>query len=147
MSQALIEAARRAQEQAYAPYSDFAVGAAVQARSGSVYMGCNVENASYGLTVCAERVAVFKAIAAGEREIAAVAVISEPGATPCGACRQVLVEFSPRPEQVRIIVVNGQGDERCYTLGQLLPASFSGQELGLLMASVQRVDQCPEEEM
>jgi len=147
MSQELVEAAQRAREQAYAPYSDFAVGAAVQAGSGSVYTGCNVENASYGLTICAERVATFKAIAAGEREITAVAVVSQPGATPCGACRQVLVEFTSQPEQVDIIVVNGQGDKQFYTLGQLLPANFSGQELGLLMASVGRPGGDSEEEM
>jgi cytidine deaminase len=147
MSQELVEAAQMAREQAYAPYSDFTVGAAVLAGSGSVYTGCNVENASYGLTVCAERVAAFKAVSAGEREIAAVAVVSEPGATPCGACRQVLVEFTSQPEQVDIIVVNGQGDERFYTLGQLLPANFSGQELGLLMASAQRAGEYSEEEM
>jgi cytidine deaminase len=147
MSQELVEAAQMAREQAYAPYSDFTVGAAVLAGSGSVYTGCNVENASYGLTVCAERVAAFKAVSAGEREIAAVAVVSEPGATPCGACRQVLVEFTSQPEQVDIIVVNGQGDERFYTLGQLLPANFSGQELGLLMASAQRAGEYLEEEM
>lgn len=147
MSQELVEAAQMAREQAYAPYSDFTVGAAVLGGSGSVYTGCNVENASYGLTVCAERVAAFKAVSAGEREITAVAVVSEPGATPCGACRQVLVEFTSQPEQVDIIVVNGQGDERFYTLGQLLPANFTGQELGLLMPSAQRADEYSEEEM
>ena len=128
----LVEAAQAARERAYAPYSGFTVGAAVEASSGAVYTGCNVENASYGLTICAERVAVFRAVAAGEREIIALAVVSGPGATPCGACRQVLAEFTSQPEEVTIIVVNGQGDERCYTLGQLLPASFSGEALGLL---------------
>ena len=108
MSQELVEAAQAARELAYAPYSDFAVGAAVQACSGSVYSGCNVENASYGLTVCAERVALFKAVAAGEREI-------------CD-----------------IIVMNGRGHERHFTLDQLLPANFSGQDLGLRMASARR---------
>jgi cytidine deaminase len=94
-----------------------------------------VENASYGLTICAERVAIFKAIAAGEQEITALAVVSGPGAVPCGACRQVLAEFTPNADRVNIFVVNGQGDERSFTLGQLLPAIFSGQELGLRMTS------------
>jgi len=132
MSQELVEAAQAARERAYAPYSGFRVGAAVEAGSGSVYAGCNVENASYGLTICAERVAVFKAVAAGEQEITALAVVSGPGATPCGACRQVLAEFTLQPEELRITVVNGRGDRRFYTLGQLLPVSFSGEELGLL---------------
>jgi cytidine deaminase len=132
MSQELVEAAQAARKRAYAPYSGFRVGAAVAGSSGSVYTGCNVENASYGLTICAERVAIFEAVAAGEQEITAVAVVSDPGATPCGACRQVLAEFAPQPENVRIIVVNGEGNERIYTLNQLLPANFSGEELGLL---------------
>ncbi len=133
MTRELVQAAQAARERAYAPYSSFTVGAAVETPSGAIYTGCNVENASYGLTICAERVAIFKAVAAGEREITALAVVSEPGATPCGACRQVLAEFAPQPEEVAITVVNGQGDERRYTLGQLLPAHFSGEELGLLM--------------
>jgi len=132
MRRKLVEAAQAAREGAYAPYSGFTVGAAVEASSGAIYSGCNVENASYGLTICAERMAVFKAVSAGEREITALAVVSGPGVTPCGACRQVLAEFAPRPEEVTIVVVSGQGEERCYTLGELLPASFSGEELGLL---------------
>ena len=132
MSQQLVAAAQRARERAYAPYSGFTVGAAVRASSGSVYTGCNVENASYGLTICAERVAVFKAVAAGEQIITTLAVVSEPGATPCGACRQVLAEFASRPEEMTIIIVNGQGHKRSYTLDQLLPANFSGEQLGLL---------------
>ena len=130
MRRKLVEAAQAARERAYAPYSGFTVGAAVEANSGVIYSGCNVENASYGLTLCAERVAVFKAVSAGEREITALAVVSGPGATPCGACRQVLAEFAPRPEEVTIVVVNGQGEETLYTLGELLPASFSGEEWG-----------------
>ena len=132
MRRELVEAAKAAREGACAPYSGFTVGAAVEASSGAIYSGCNVENASYGLTICAERMAVFKAVSAGEREITALAVVSGPGVTPCGACRQVLAEFAPRPEEVTIVVVSGQGEERCYTLGELLPASFSGEELGLL---------------
>jgi cytidine deaminase len=132
MSRELVEAAQVARRRAYAPYSGFTVGAAVLTRSGAIYTGCNVENASYGLTMCAERVAIHNAVAAGEREVMAVAVASEPGATPCGACRQVLAEFAPQPEVLRVIVVDGRGNERPYTLEELLPASFSGVELGLI---------------
>ena len=132
MSRSLVRAAKAAREGAYAPYSGFLVGAAVVGASGTIYAGCNVENASYGLTICAERVAIFKAVEAGEREMAALAVVSEPGATPCGACRQVLAEFASDPEGVMIIVVDGRGDERHYTLNQLLPLNFSGKSLGLL---------------
>lgn len=132
MSRELVKAAQEVRKRAYAPYSGLTVGAAVETSSGAIYTGCNVENASYGLTICAERVAIFKAVCAGEREITALAVVSEPGATPCGACRQVLAEFAPQPAEVTIIVVNGQGDERRYTLSQLLPVNFSGEELGLL---------------
>ena len=94
-STALLNAAAQAAKQAYSPYSKFCVGAAVQTASGKVFTGCNVENASYGLTICAERVAVFKAISEGETELVAVAVSSESSAYPCGACRQVLNEFGP----------------------------------------------------
>jgi len=132
MRRKLIEAAKAAREAAYTPYSGFTVGAAVEAGSGAIYSGCNVENASYGLSICAERVAVFKAVSAGEREMRALAVVSAPGATPCGACRQVLAEFTSRPEEMAIIVLTAQGEEKCYTLGELLPVSFSGRELGLL---------------
>ena len=132
MSRELVEAAQVARQQAYAPYSGFTVGAAVLTSSGAIYTGCNVENASYGLTMCAERVAIHNAVAAGEREVMAVAVVSEPGATPCGACRQVLAEFAPQPKVLRVIVVDGRGNERPYTLEELLPASFPGVELGLI---------------
>lgn len=145
MSQELVEAAKAARELAYAPYSGFAVGAAVRAKSGHTYSGCNVENASYGLTVCAERVALFRAVAAGEREITEVAVVSEPGAAPCGACRQVLAEFASLSGQVEIIVVSGRGHELHFTLKQLLPASFSGHELGLQMAPARDAGDCSEE--
>ena len=91
--QELISQAAQAREHAYAPYSRYAVGAALLTRSGRVYTGCNVENASYSLTLCAERVALFKAVSEGEREFQAIAIVTSNGGSPCGACRQVLAEF------------------------------------------------------
>lgn len=122
----LIERAKRAREGAYAPYSHFAVGAALLTRSGRVFTGANVENASYGLTVCAERVAVFKAVTAGEREFQAIAIASSTGASPCGACRQVLAEFG-----LDMLVISVDMDDRVrqWTLEELLPASFGPQDL------------------
>ncbi|MGQ9517948.1 MAG: cytidine deaminase [Anaerolineae bacterium] len=124
--EALIEEAKQAREGAYAPYSHFAVGAALLARSGKVFTGANVENASYGLTVCAERVAVFKAVTAGEREFQAIAIASSTGASPCGACRQVLAEFG-----LDMLVISVDMDDRVrqWTLEELLPASFGPQDL------------------
>jgi cytidine deaminase len=123
---ALIEQAKQAREGAYAPYSHFAVGAALLTRSGRVFTGANVENASYGLTVCAERVAVFKAVTAGEREFLAIAIASSNGASPCGACRQVLAEFG-----LDILVISVDMDDRVrqWRLEELLPASFGPQDL------------------
>lgn len=119
--QALIDAARNARVHAYAPYSKYPVGAAVLAGSGRIYSGCNVENVSYGLTVCAERVAIFRAVAEGEREIAALAVVTEDGATPCGACRQVLFELG---SIARVIISKSDGNFRESTLNALLPDAF-----------------------
>lgn len=119
--QALIDAARKARAHAYAPYSKYQVGAAVLAGSGRMYSGCNVENVSYGLSVCAERVAIFKAVSEGEREIAALAVVTENGATPCGACRQVLFELG---SIARVIISKSDGTFRESTLDDLLPDAF-----------------------
>jgi cytidine deaminase len=121
-SKALIEAAMKARENAYAPYSGYHVGAAALAGSGRIYTGCNVENTSYGLTVCAERVAILKAATEGEREIAALAVATESGATPCGACRQVLYEFGPT---ARVLLSGVDGTLRELTLDDLLPDAFT----------------------
>ena len=90
---ALIELATEAREQAYAPYSNYAVGAALRGKSGRVYTGCNVENAVYSLTICAERNALFKAVSEGEREFVALAVVTANGGSPCGSCRQVLADL------------------------------------------------------
>lgn len=121
----LLAAAREAVNRAYAPYSDFPVGAALLMPDGTVVTGCNVENASIGLTTCAERTAVFKAVADGHREIQAVAV-SAPralGTTPCGACRQVLNEFKPRSGDL-IVILEGANGPDLTTLEELLPRSF-----------------------
>ena len=126
----LLAAARSAAQQAYAPYSAFPVGAAVLTADGSRVAGCNVENASYGLTVCAERVAVWTATAAGHRELRAVAVVAPRarGATPCGACRQVLNEFAPREGELEIVLEGDAGPER-VPLSALLPRSFGPRDL------------------
>lgn len=122
-NQVLVAQALEARKNAYAPYSQFAVGACVRGESGDLYTGANVENASYGLTMCAERVAVFKAVEAGERKIRAVAVVSPTAAPPCGACRQVLAEFGDK--DLEVMVADLEGETKTYTLGQLIPESFT----------------------
>ena len=119
----LIRAALDAQRRAYAPYSNFLVGAAIRAASGNIYQGCNVENASFGLTICAERVAAGTAVAAGDRELEAVAVATRGGVTPCGACRQFLAEFNPKMVVITVDSLK-QSEIREATLEQLLPARF-----------------------
>ncbi len=122
----LYRAAQAARRNAYAPYSHFTVGAALLTEEGKVYSGCNIENASFGLSVCAERVAVWKAVSEGTRRIKGLVLILSRG-TPCGACRQVLAEFG-NPE-MPVIVYNDAGERRSYTLGELLPEAFSGELL------------------
>ena len=119
----LIEAALTVRHRAYAPYSNFLVGAALQVRDGDVFTGVNVENASYGLTLCAERVAAASAVAAGRREITCVAVASVGGAAPCGACRQFLAEFGS-DMRVLLVDIDETTETRVTTLGALLPAQF-----------------------
>ena len=115
---ALLAAAVAARARAHAPYSRITVGAALRTGDGRIISGCNVENASYGLTVCAERTAVFAAVAAGARDFTELAIASEDGLTPCGACRQVLAEFAP---SLPIRLVDGQGRVRATDLATLLP--------------------------
>ncbi len=122
----LIALALEARSRAYAPYSGYAVGAALLAASGEAYTGCNVENASYGLTICAERAAVSRAVCAGEREFEAIAVVTENGGSPCGACRQVLAEFSP---DMRVLVADARGNHHTFALAELLPAHFGPSKL------------------
>jgi cytidine deaminase len=119
-----------AQRKAYAPYSQFRVGAAVR-MSGEMFEGANIENASYGLTMCAERTAVFAAVVAGARCVEAVAVCTDasPPSSPCGACRQVLLEFAPDPAAVTVTAINPRGERRTWTLAELIPDGFSGREL------------------
>lgn len=128
----LLEAARLATNQAYVPYSSFPVGAAILVEDGSIVDGVNIENASYGLTVCGERVAIFSAAAQGYREVRAVAVSApkSPGATPCGACRQVLNEFKPADGEMTIILDGGPDAEPTVTtLAALLPHAFGPRDL------------------
>ncbi len=121
--QRLIDAAMAARRQAYAPYSKFAVGAAIETPSGDLFTGCNVENASYGLTICAERVAVCAAVAAGEREFVGCAVVTSGGAMPCGACRQFLAEFG---ERLPVLIVDAESGEVIAEadIAELLPGRF-----------------------
>jgi len=122
----LLAAARAAARQAYAPYSGYAVGAAVRSPDGRVFAGANVENASYGLTVCAERPAVFQAVLAGVRRIVAVAVWVEASAPapPCGACLQVLAEFAPEPREVQVLLAGAGGEQVQGCLADWLPRPF-----------------------
>ncbi len=117
----LVASAIAARPFAYAPYSHFMVGAAVLTDDGTITTGCNVENASYGLTICAERNAIFAAVARGQRRVTAVAVATESGASPCGACRQVIREFGT---DVAIHLATATGQYTTTSLAALLPESF-----------------------
>jgi cytidine deaminase len=127
VTDALTTAARSAQARAYAPYSKFRVGAALEATDGTVFLGCNVENASYGLTICAERAAVCAAVSAGVKRFRRAVVVSDvdPPAAPCGACRQVLAEFGLD------LPIEGVGSKRTLTwrLSDLLPVAFGPEQL------------------
>ncbi len=121
----LIEAARSVRDKAYAPYSHFAVGAAILTRSGKVFVGCNVENVSFRITTCAEQAAMGAAVANGYSDIAALAVVadSKEPALPCGACRQMLAEFNPK---LRVIASTLDGRIETYSLEELLPKPRQG---------------------
>ncbi len=124
----LVELAMQAMNEAYAPYSNFKVGAALVTDSSDIFTGANVENASYGLTICAERVAVFKAVSEGHKKITKIAIVSSSGefTYPCGACRQVLNEFG---DNTVVITANNSGEITRMTLIDLLPHSFGGEAL------------------
>ncbi len=127
---ALIDAARRAREKAVADFSHFKVGAALETADGRIVTGCNIENATYGLTVCAERVAMFKALSEGHREFKRIAVVADTGdpTSPCGPCRQILWEFGGNLE---VVLANLQEEKGRYTLEELLPLPFDARMLGL----------------
>lgn len=122
MADRLVLAARGMQEHAYCPYSNYRVGAALEAQDGTVFLGCNVENASYGLTICAERAAIFAAVGAGARRFRRIVIAtdSEPPAPPCGACRQVLAEFGSELEVESV----GPSQSKRWRIGELLPDAF-----------------------
>jgi cytidine deaminase len=124
----LVQLALEARERAYAPYSNYRVGAALVTSSGKFFTGCNVENAAYPTGMCAERVAVFKAVSDGEREFVALAVVTSNGGTPCGACRQVLAEFGL---DTIVLIADAEGKLKQETrLAELLPSAFGPSDLG-----------------
>ncbi|HEY4718105.1 MAG TPA: cytidine deaminase [Anaerolineales bacterium] len=123
----LLAAARQAQANAYAPYSNYRVGAALLTSSDVIYQGANIENAAYPDSICAERVAVFKAVSEGEKDFQAIAVVTRDGGTPCGSCRQVLAEFSL---ETLVLVANEAGEVlREGTVAELLPGAFGPSNL------------------
>ncbi len=139
MDSDLIRAAFAAQEYAYAPYSHFRVGAALLAKNGKVYQGCNIENAAYGPSNCAERTAFFKAVSEGVREFQKIVIVGNPEGipagegqycAPCGVCRQVMAEFCD-PDDFRVVLAVSEAEYRIYTLRELLPLSFTDADLKL----------------
>ena len=124
----LVDMARDARRFAYATYSAYAVGAAVLARSGKVYAGCNIENAAYPTGICAERVAIFKAVSEGQCDLVALAVVTSNAGSPCGACRQVFSEFAADDAVIVLAPVRGHKRKK-FTMRQLLPDRFGPQHL------------------
>jgi cytidine deaminase len=123
----LVQQALQAREKAYAPYSKYQVGAALLTRSGQIFCGANVENAAYPMTICAERSAIVQAVSSGEREFDAIAVVTENGGSPCGACRQVMAEVAP---DMQVIIADGDGRvEIETTVRSLLPYHFGPEHL------------------
>ena len=128
----LLAEAIEAREFAYAPYSNYKVGAALLTRDGRIYRGCNIENAAYSPSTCAERTAIFKAITEGVREFEAIAVVTSDGGAPCGVCRQVMREFAPN---LTVIIGDLAGNYQVYRLPELLPDSFGPENLGFKSSS------------
>lgn len=127
--QSLIDLANEARKRAYAPYSKYRVGAALRMKSGRIFTGVNVENAAYPTSMCAERVAVFKAVSEGEREFEVIAVVTDNGGSPCGSCRQVLAEFGL---EITVLIANGAGELlKEMTVAELLPEAFTPEHLGV----------------
>ena len=125
----LIETANAARAHAYAPYSHYPVGAALRTKSGRIYTGVNIENAAYPTTICAERVAVFKAVSEGERDFEVIAVVTDNGGSPCGSCRQVLAEFGL---DTIVLIADGSGKlAKTMTVRELLPEAFQPRDLGV----------------
>ena len=120
----LIASARAARENAYAPYSNYKVGAAVRATDGRAWSGANMENVSYGLSLCAERAAIAKMVNEGATELSEVAVATRDGGTPCGMCLQTMLEFSPDPKKVKVVCQAEGGKKTTYTLADLMPHGF-----------------------
>ena len=126
-NQNLIDLANEARKTSYSPYSNYAVGAALQAKSGKIYTGVNVENAAYSVTMCAERVALFKAVSEGEREFNTISVVTDNGGSPCGPCRQALAEFGL---DIKVIIADGGGNlTQTITMRDLLPGAFGPEHL------------------
>ena len=130
--QKLVEMAQSAREQAYAPYSNYRVGAALLTESGEIFTGCNVENAVYPTTCCAERVAIFKAVSEGRRRFRAIVVATEDGGSPCGVCRQVMREFAP---EMIVFIADAENGLRETSVAELLPDSFGPENLGRVTGS------------
>lgn len=124
----LIEAAQKAKEHSYSPHSKFRVGAAIITQSGKIYTGCNIENSSFSLTICAERTAIFKAVSEGQRKFAAIAIVTDlkDPIPPCGACRQVLMDMAG---DIDVIIAGNKGDNIVSKLSKLLPMPFDGSML------------------
>lgn len=123
-SNELLTAAIAVRNHAYAPHSGYWVGAAVRASNGKVYVGCNIENDSYGLTLCAERAAVAAMVSDGQTELKEVVVVTQDGGSPCGLCRQTLIQFSSKPSQVSVTCVGLNGSKQVFILDELLPHAF-----------------------
>ena len=117
--------AKMARENAYCPYSGYAVGCAIESQSGEVFVGCNIENISYGLTICAERAAVSQMVSSGQREIVSVLVLTRDGGTPCGMCLQTIAEFAPNLDLLAVYTEDEKGRRAVYALRDLLPHGFT----------------------